>query len=356
MATKDMFNIAKLTKDNVEIEFISDSQGNLLWESYRKPLDLLYKNASSKSFYQFNPITEIWSTTTKSFNAPSNFTTNVLVPRPGAISGTYGWMNWDTTNSRLEFVRIDGYSGPVWTDSETPTVFKGTFDPANVWCGASSYGLWHYSDGTTQYYYDSGSTSPWKVDSHLDGNGNPFYPNTAGMWCIKNTLYQSINDVHHKLTLTNEGYRWVQVAFTGITNFDVNNVWTDGKHTFYGHSYVLNESTNAWQPFTFNIEVDANEIITNGKHTFARFAHNSTTNICSYLKWDRLHMKWIEFSKNGFGLTINTSTNINKCWTDAEKPADNCTVDGNYSTSLYKLGVPKVTGRYTTFWTDFTLD
>lgn len=354
MATKDMFNIAKLTKDDVYIEFISDNQGNLLWESYRRPIDLLFYPSSATRFYQFDPITETWSTTRKSFGAASSFNPSNIVPSPFNAS-VYGWMNWDTTNSRLEFIRIDGYYGATWSDSDTPTAFKGSFDPANVWCGSSNSGRWHYSAGNLQYYYDSNAEHPWKTESHYDDAGHPFYPNPAGMWCIRNTLYQSINNTHYKLTHINGvGDRWVQVAFTGITNFDVNNVWTDGKRTFYGHSYKLNESTNAWEAFTFNINVDASEIITNGKHTFARFAYDSETGICSYLKWDRLNMRWIEFSKEGWCPTTITGTNISKCWTDAAKPTDNCTIDGYYDTSLYKLGVPKVTGRYTTFWTDFT--
>lgn len=359
MATKDMFNIAKLTKDNVDIEFISDGQGNLLWESYRSPLDLLFYSTSAKSFYQFDPITETWSTTKKSFSASSNFTPSNIVPEPGNNIWHYGWMFWDTTNRRLEFKRIDGYAGSVWSSAETPTVFQGNFNPSKVWYGSDRYGTWHYSDGNIQYYYDPNAEYPWKTDSHLDADGNPFYPDTSGMWCIRSTLYQSINNTHYKLALIDVGgtfsYRWVQVSFTGITNFDVNNVWTDGKHTFYGHEYKLKESTNTWEAFTFNINVDANEIITNGKHTYARFAYDSTNKICSYLKWDRLHMKWVEFSKSGWAPSNITGTNIARCWTDAEKPTDNCTIDGYYRTSLYKLGVPKVTGRYTTFWTDFTL-
>lgn len=157
---------------------------------------------------------------------------------------------------------------------------------------------------------------------------------------LKGVLHQGNN--YKRTYINGVGYRWVNSGIETISEFDVNQIWTDGENTFYGTNRILNKSTLQWETFTMNVQVSVSSIWTDGRYLYANMTHGNPS---TYLKWDRYNKKWIEISTSKLIYTINS---LNYLWTDRYLNQTNAHGGYGFQTPTSFTGF-KVYGRHTTF-------
>ena len=118
----------------------------------------------------------------------------------------------------------------------------------------------YYSYGSEQYVLNQ-ETSTWEVTEwgkRLENGASMFYPQGDYIWINKttNTIYYSHDDEQY--VLNKNTMEWETMVWYGLTNFNADDIWTDGQNVYCSSNfnsseqYVLNQETSTWEEKTWN--------------------------------------------------------------------------------------------------------
>ncbi len=347
--TSDVVLVLDMTTDNAWVATndvpVSIFKGIFVWNCGN---DTYYSNGSDQ--YVLDKKTNVWQP--KTWNGKTN------------IDGRYVW-----TDGENYFYSKSNYQYLLNGDTWSKVTWNGlNIDGQYVWTDGTKY---YYSNGTTHYEFNK-STRTWATktwDGLTSFYGEDVWTDGKNIYCSQTVSSPSPTErttSHYVLSISSS--YWAPMTWTGETNFDGNDVWTDGIN-YYASNYqyraqlVLEPSSHTWSVITWNGDLKqptANYIWSDGVYFYYSCVESSNP----YLANGQCVLSgttWIDVTWTGIGgLFSYPYYSMGNCiWTDG---VDTYCSLGNYGVQLvmnkktntwetmYWKGYTDIMGDYV--WTD----